>query len=397
MKRFRMDLRGGAFRNVLAFTVRHWSRQPARLAIIITTVLICTLADVLTPFYSGQLVDAVAKGAATEVIAWHAALAVLSMLIALALGAIVMRHVAFIRIADLTLQMMSDISIDAFHRVQRFSTDWHTKGFSGSTVRMITRGARALDILNDMILMASLSSLSMLTGSAVLLGWYWPITGLIIACGSLVYIALTITLSLGYVAPSASLANSWDTRLGGALADAINCNAVVKDFGAEQREDERLAKVIAKVATPDAPDLMRGTINGTTQGTTLLAPRAAVIGYALLLWSGGQATPGDVAFVLTSCSVLQGYLRDVGTHGRNVQRSAMIWRSWSISKASRSASLIAQKPSRSGSRKAASISRTFISTMVAMGCRSTKTFRFRLRPANRSVWSVRPAPARPPL
>ncbi|TDW16880.1 ATP-binding cassette subfamily B protein [Rhizobium azibense] len=316
-----MDLRGGAFRNVLAFTVRHWSRQPARLAIIMTAVLASTLGDVLTPLYSGRLVDAVAKGAATKAIAWDAALAAFSMLIALALGAIVMRHVAFIRIIDLTLKMMTDISIDAFHRVQRLSTEWHANGFAGSTVRKITRGARALELLNDTLLIALFSSLSMLIGSAVLLGWYWPITGLIIACGSFVYVALTITLSLGYVAPLASLANSWDTRLGGALADAISCNAVVKGFGAEQREDERLAKVIAKWRRRMRRTWIRGTINGTTQGITLLALRAAVIGYALLLWSRGQASPGDVAFVLTSFSLLRGYLRDVGMHVRNLQRS----------------------------------------------------------------------------
>ncbi len=35
----------------------------------------------------------------------------------------------------------------------------------------------------------------------------------------------------------------------------------------------------------------------------------------------GQASAGDVAFVLTSFFVLQGYLRDIGTHIRNLQRS----------------------------------------------------------------------------
>ena len=39
------------------------------------------------------------------------------------------------------------------------------------------------------------------------------------------------------------------------------------------------------------------------------------------MWSGGQATPGDITFVLTSFFVLQGYLRDVGMHIRNLQRS----------------------------------------------------------------------------
>ena len=31
------------------------------------------------------------------------------------------------------------IVTDAFHRVQRFSTDWHANSFAGATVRKITR------------------------------------------------------------------------------------------------------------------------------------------------------------------------------------------------------------------------------------------------------------------
>jgi ATP-binding cassette, subfamily B, bacterial len=321
MARFRIALSGGAFRSVFKFTGVHWRRQPGRIACIMGTVLMSTLADVLTPLYSGRLVDAVARGVATDVVAWNAAVAALSMLIALAFGAIVMRHIAFMTIIDLTLKMMSDIAGDAFHRVQRFSTDWHANSFAGSTVRKITRGMWALDLLNDTLLVALLPSLVMLIGSTLLLGWYWPMMGAIIAVGSIVYVALTVALSLGYVAPAASLANSWDTRLGGALADAISCNAVVKGFGAEDREDNRLARVTGKWHHRTRRTWVRATINGTAQGVTLLVLRAAVIGFALLLWSRGQASAGDIAFVLTSFFVLQGYLRDVGMHVRNVQRT----------------------------------------------------------------------------
>ncbi|MDA9545147.1 multidrug ABC transporter ATPase [Bradyrhizobium sp. CCBAU 45321] len=321
MSRFHIGPRVDAFRDVLAFTGSHWSWQPARVAIIMIAMFACTLADVLTPLYTGRLVDAVANGAATEAVAWHAALAAFYMLVGLALGAIVMRHVAFTCIIDLTLKMLCGISSDAFDRVQRFSTDWHANGFTGSTVRQITRGMGALDLLNSTILIALFPSLIMLIGSAVLLGWHWPMMGLIIACGSLAYVGLTITLSLRYIAPSASLANSWDSRLGGALADAISCNPVVKGFAAEQRENERLAKVIAKWRRRMRRSWVRGAISGTMQGVTLLALRAAVICYALLLCSRGQATAGDIALVLTSFFVLQGYLRDVGMHVRNVQRS----------------------------------------------------------------------------
>ncbi|BCH32401.1 multidrug ABC transporter ATP-binding protein [Mesorhizobium sp. L-8-10] len=289
--------------------------------VIALAVLLATLADVLTPLYSGRLVDAVAGGAASDAAAWNAALAAFVMLVALALGAIVMRYISFQLIIDLTLKMMSDIAADAFHRVQRFSTDWHANAFAGSTVRKVTRGMWALDLLNDTLLIALFPSLVMLVGSTLLLGWYWPMMGVIVAAGSLVYIVLTVALSLAYVAPAASLANRWDTRLGGALADAVSCNAVVKAFGAEQREDERLAAVVDKWSDRTRRTWRRGTINGTVQGATLLVLRIAVIGFALLLWSRGEASAGDIAFVLTSFFVLQGYLRDVGMHVRNLQRS----------------------------------------------------------------------------
>jgi ATP-binding cassette subfamily B protein len=321
MTRFRIDLRGGAFRSVFVFTMRHWRRQPIRLAVILGAVLLSTAADVLTPLYSGRLVDAVASGAASDIVAWDAAVAAFSMLIALALGAIVMRHVAFQTVIDLTLKMMSDVAADAFYRVQRFSTDWHANSFAGSTVRKVTRGMWALDLLNDTLLVALFPSLVMLIGSTFLLGWYWPTMGLVVAVGSLIYIAITVSLSLAYVAPAASLANRWDTRVGGALADAVSCNAVVKAFGAEAREDSRLAAVVNKWRDRTWRTWTRGTINGTAQGITLLALRVAVIGLSLSLWVKGEVSAGDVAFVLTAFFVLQGYLRDVGMHVRNLQRS----------------------------------------------------------------------------
>lgn len=321
MTRFRIDLRGGAFRSVLGFTFTHWRRQPVRLTFIMAAFLAATLADVLTPLYAGRLVDAVASGRAADAAAWHGAVAAFAALVVLAIGATVLRYLGFMGIIELTLRMMADIGADAFHRVQRFSTDWHANSFAGSTVRKITRGMWALDLLNDTILMALLPSIVMLIGSTLLLGYFWFSMGLVVAAGSVVYIGLTVVMSLSYVAPAARLSNALDTKLGGSLADAVSCNAVVKAFGAEEREETRFATVLAKWRGRTWRTWRRGTINGTVQGVMLLLMRTAIIGFALYLWSEGRASAGDIAFVLTSFFLLQGYLRDIGQHIRNLQRS----------------------------------------------------------------------------
>ncbi|TIW75933.1 MAG: ABC transporter ATP-binding protein, partial [Mesorhizobium sp.] len=78
---------------------------------------------------------------------------------------------ALIGLNDLVLKMISDVATEAFHHVQRFSTDWHANSFAGSTVRKITRGMWALDLLNSTILVTLLPSFVILIGSTVLLGW----------------------------------------------------------------------------------------------------------------------------------------------------------------------------------------------------------------------------------
>ncbi|MCW5720497.1 MAG: ABC transporter ATP-binding protein [Devosia sp.] len=318
MSRKKFDFRADAFRNVLGFTFRHWHHQPGRIAIICAIVITATLAEVMIPMFSGRIVDAIA-GPPTS--ALEDARNAFFVVVALGATGVGLRYFVFRNIISLTLKMMADIVNDGFHRVQRFSTDWHANSFAGSTVRKVTRGMWALDALNDILLVALLPSFVMLIGASVLLGLYWPIMGLVVALGSVVYITFTVLMSVGYVAPAASLANAWDTRLGGALADAVSCNSVVKAFGAEHREEDRLRHVLGKWDSRTRRTWRRGTLNGTIQGFLMVTMQAGILGTGLLMWQQGLASAGDITFVLAMFFVLQGYLRDVGMHIRNLQRS----------------------------------------------------------------------------
>jgi ATP-binding cassette subfamily B protein len=320
MARLKLDFRSQAFRKVLGFTFGHWRRQPWRASAVGGGFLLATLADVMTPLYAGQLVDAVTAGIANAG-AWDAALAAFGMLLLLGIAAVLLRHMAFFQIIPFTLKIMTSMATDAFHRVQRFSTDWHANAFAGSTVRKVTRGMWGVDSLNDQLLIMLMPSAVMLIGTTVMLSLIWPVMGLIVGLGSLIYVIVTVLLSIGYVAPAASLANAWDTRMGGALADAISCNAVVKGFGAEKREEARLQGVVNKWEKRTSRTWGRGTWSGVIQSGMLILLRTAIIGAALLLWRQGLATPGDIALLLTTFFILQGYLRDVGMHIRNLQRS----------------------------------------------------------------------------
>jgi ATP-binding cassette subfamily B protein len=315
-----VNKRPAAIRVVIPFVFRHWLNQPVGAATVAGGLLGATAADLFMPLFSGHLVDAVTLGA-SDPAARRAAFTAFGAIVALGLVSMTLRLVGLQAIVPFTLRIMSDVSRDAFMRVQRFSTDWHANSFAGSTVRKVTRGMWALDLLNDTILMALLPSLAVLLGSMILLGLHWPSLGLVIAVGSLVYVSMTVVFSTRYIAPAARISNAWDTKVGGTLADALTCNAVVKSFGAEAREDGRLARVISRWRTRVRRTWLRYNYTSTAQLTVLLFVRASVVGGALLLWIAGHASPGDVTYVLTSYYIIHAYLRDVGMHINNLQRS----------------------------------------------------------------------------
>ncbi len=316
MTRKKFDFRADAYRNVLGFVFRQWRHRPALVGNVILLVVASTLAEVLVPVFSGRIVDAIAGGNAAD-----GAIRAFVIVVALGITSVVLRWFIFNGIIRLTLRIMADVANSGFHKVQRFSTDWHANSFAGSTVRKITRGMWALDALNDLLLVALLPSVVMLAGASIVLGSYWPVMGLIVAAGSLIYISVTVLLSMGYVSPAAKLANAWDTKLGGALADAISCNSVVKAFGAEHREEDRLSHVLAKWDSRTRRTWQRGTLNGTIQGFMMVSMQAGILGTGLVMWQKGLATPGDITFVLAMFFVLQGYLRSVGQDIRNLQRA----------------------------------------------------------------------------
>jgi ATP-binding cassette, subfamily B, bacterial len=315
-----IDEEPAAIRVVIPFVFRRWLNQPVLALTVAGSLLGATVADLFMPLFSGHLIDALTRGAA-ETAARRDAWSAFGAIVALGLASIILRTVGLRGIVPFTLRIMSDVARDTFMRVQRFSTDWQANSFVGSTVRKITRGMWALDLLNDTILMALLPSLTVLVGSMILLGLHWGSLGLVVALGALIYVTMTVLFTTHYIAPAASISNAWDTKVGGTLADALTCNAVVKSFGAEAREDERLARVVAGWRKRTRRTWLRYTYTSTAQIAALLCLRASVIGGSLLLWIAGRASPGDVTYVLTSYFIIHAYLRDVGMHINNLQRS----------------------------------------------------------------------------
>lgn len=303
----------GAFVRVLTFAIRLWMRKPGHLAALLLLVLTSTAADTAIPVVTGRLIAAVSDTTSP----WG----IFAVLLGLGVISIGAKILSYFTIIALTVPTMQTAETEAFAHVQRLPADWHANAFAGSTVRQITRGAWALDDMADVLLLALLPSTLVLLGTiGTLTAFQWQI-GLIAAVGAALFLGLSLTLTLFWVAPAARLSNAQDSRVSGALADAITSNSVVRAHAGEAREDDRLGRVLAKWAHRTRRTWRRGTWSGLTQDLSLWTLRAAVLGAALLTYSRGLANAGDVAYVVSALGMLDGYLRQVGSHVRMLQKS----------------------------------------------------------------------------
>ncbi|MCB9994376.1 MAG: ABC transporter ATP-binding protein [Hyphomicrobiaceae bacterium] len=315
------SVRQNAFSKAAKFTWHHWRRQKPWLVLMLTAGLVSTVADSLAPVFAGKLVNNLGDFATDAAGARNDALVNLGIILVLGLIMVLSRAAVFTGIVRFSLRMMPDIVHEAFRKVQHLSSDWHANSFAGSTVRKITRAMWAMDGLNDTIILALFPKFTLLISAATILFLHWPVMGLVVGLGSAIYVVMVSALMTVYIAPAAQLSNAWDTRVGGVLADSVSCNAVVKSFAGEEREQVFVAKTMSKWTKRTMRTWLRHNHTFVIQSMAMWAFRGAILGTALVLAWNGQANAGDLAFVLTLFFVVQGYLQDVGQQVRNLQRT----------------------------------------------------------------------------
>jgi ATP-binding cassette subfamily B protein len=114
--------------------------------------------------------------------------------------------------------------------------------------------------------------------------------------------------------------NALDTQIGATLADAIGGNAVVKSFGAEDRESARFAETTRAWRLACIKTWNRFNTVGIGQNLMMLLLQAGLTGILVSAWARGDARPGDVAFAITSFMLMSGYMRNFGEITRMLQR-----------------------------------------------------------------------------
>jgi ATP-binding cassette subfamily B protein len=301
---------------VLGYVARQWMRRPARFAGVSGLMLAGTLCDLAIPWAAGGLIEAVSRPAHAGGGAWRA----WALLSGLYLGFYALRNRGFLLMNSFAARNMEELTNDAFSRVQAFSTDWHADTFAGATVRRVSRAMWGYDAVSDAIFLMLGPSVVVLVGLSISMGVRWPAAGAFCGVVVAVFVAYNLVVTTRFIRPINLKSNALDTQIGATLADAIGGNPVVKSFGAEGREDARFRDVTAAWRAATIRTWNAFNLAGLGQNVLLLALQAGLTGMLVYEWAHGRATAGDVAFAITSFTVMSGYLRNFSETARNLQK-----------------------------------------------------------------------------
>jgi ATP-binding cassette subfamily B protein len=305
---------------VLRFVGRYWRAVPWRITGMGVGVAVGVMLDVQIPDVSAQLVSAVEAhliGEASQDRAWQLALTLVGIFASVS----VVKQLFLRNWTHLASQVIQSMLDDGFRQVQRFSLDWHSNNFAGSTQRKITRGVWAYDALADTLVVDLGPTLALLVGFSITMSLRDPLLGLYFGTAVSVFVATSAWISIGYVAPTNRIANDADTAVGGALADAITCNTVVKSFGAEAREEARFTEASTRWRLRARRSWLRSMDAGAVQSILLLGLLSGLLSLVLMRSPGFRSQVENAVYVIATYLMVHGHLRNVGWQIRNAQRA----------------------------------------------------------------------------
>ena len=308
------------YKDIIRFTLEYWRRRPlmgwAALGFWTAAILI----DTLIPIYVGKIIDAVIA-AAQDKASMDAALIYVGIFFGLGACFQILRWAGFQSWIRFALGNLHDILTESMHKVQRFSSDWHANSFAGATVRKITRGMWAFDMYGDTLYMGLYPALLVMIAMSTMLVWKLPLVGFFAIAMIVIYVTASVWLSIAVLLSRFKESAEKDTAIGASLADIITGNPTVKAFGAEEREDNVFNDVASDWRKKAHRSWTMAEHIAVLRGFIREIMLAGMLGLTVWMWSKGQATVGDIALALNSFFIINGYLRDVGMHITNLQKS----------------------------------------------------------------------------
>lgn len=297
------------FKDVLRFTFHQYKRHRWMVVGAYIAVTLSTVASLINPYVYAWFIDVASND---RLRSFNAIFMTILAFVSVSLC----RHI-FLRTAHFLncftdSRVQATIAHETSSKVHRFETEWHSNHFVGSIVTAIKRGRSSAHTFYDQVCYEFWPAI-FATISTIILGYQKsPTLALFFTIFAVCFVTFSIVVSRYFVLPTNRMHSVQDSILGGVIADSITGSAVVKSFGAENREEKRLLDASNTWQQVARRAWIRINILSLSQNIFSNLGRLFILSYAGYMWSKGHFTVADVMYVMMSQAVLYEYLDNIG-------------------------------------------------------------------------------------
>jgi len=296
---------------------QHMRRYRGRFWIIITAIILGSLADITTPLFYKQFVNVLSVSHLGNQADFHKLLGILLVILAINLLAWLFYRIATFVNNYFQPKVMADLQDTCFNYLHGHSFGFFVNRFVGGLVRKVGRLIRGFEDITDAwywnILRITISLLAVLV---VIFINYWRV-GLIMAIWLVAYLFINYALTLRKLKLDEAAAQV-DTEVTSYLADTITNQANLKIFTSVGEEAESFANVTNKQFKISKRSWDFDATIEAVQAFFMVALEFMVFYYGLTLWFKSLVTVGD--FILVQAYITQVFSQLWG-FGRIIRRT----------------------------------------------------------------------------
>ncbi len=290
-------------------------KYPGTFVLILLSLALVQIAEVVGPLYLKQFIDAISKSTPTNILLPTLYFPLAGYAAAL-FASWVLYRVQMVADTKLQAKVMRDLTNAGFDYLINHSHDFFISNFAGTITRRVSRYARSFEQVFEVVgIYFYTTTLYSVTVIYVLFTRnVWLGTGLLL--WTLFFLVFQLVMTK-WRYQYKLLRTAEDSRLTGALSDAVGNHSAITYFAAEAHEKNIISQVVTDWYNATMKSWNADVVNYAIQGFIVRFAQTALLFVGLVLWTKGYLSVGD--FILIQIYMLT-LMERIGGLGSNMRR-----------------------------------------------------------------------------
>jgi ATP-binding cassette subfamily B protein len=283
-------------RQTIRFYIKHLKKLKFLAVLIVISIILAVLFGMVRPFLYKDLINIMVEADARRDVVFSLIM-ILIFIVGVDLFESIFWRVGTYMSCNLQPKIMSEILNECFERLHKHSYNFFNSNFMGSLVKKVNRMAFAFEALTDMMIFDFIPIIITVTVSIGVLFYLSPILGIILLVWLIVFSIVNYFLSIYKLKKYDLKRTKADTKVTGALADAITNNMNIKLFSNNAYEVRKFKRVTNHWFKKTKAAWYFNNHIELVQALLMIVLNFVVLYFAIGLWAEGVLSVGHFALI----------------------------------------------------------------------------------------------------